>query len=87
MRKDYAFFLEGFYHFLNQTTGDPMGFLVFDELDKSASHVLLGQISRYFQRTANGRTRSRLIVPEPFFVHSDLSSLIQIADLVAHVVS
>ncbi|MAM73017.1 MAG: hypothetical protein CMO29_04295 [Tistrella sp.] len=87
MRKDYAFFLERFYHFLNQTPDDPMGFLVFDELDKSASHVLLGQISRYFQRTSNGRARSRLIVPEPFFVHSDLSSLIQIADLVAYIVS
>ncbi|WP_245304195.1 DUF3800 domain-containing protein [Hoeflea olei] len=87
MRKDYAFFLERFYHFLNQMPGDPMGFLVFDELDKSASHVLLGQISRYFLRTANGRTRSRLIVPEPFFVHSDLSSLIQVADLVAYITS
>lgn len=87
MRKDYAFFLERYYHFLNQRPGDPMGFLVFDELDKSASHVLLSQIARYFQRTSNGRTRSRLIVPEPFFVHSDLSSLIQLADIVAYVIS
>lgn len=87
MRKDYAFFLERYYHFLNQTPGDPMGFLVFDELDKTASHVLLGQISRYFLRTNNGRTRSRLIVPEPFFVHSDLTSLVQVADLVAYVIS
>ena len=87
MRKDYAFFLERYYHFLNQTPGDPMGFLVFDELDKTASHVLLGQISRYFKRTANGRTRSRLIVPEPFFVHSDLTPLVQLADLLAYVIS
>lgn len=87
MRKDYAFFLERYYHFLNQTPGDPMGFLVFDELDKTASHVLLGQISRYFLKSRNGRTRSRLIVPEPMFVHSDLSSLVQLADLVAYVIS
>jgi hypothetical protein len=87
MRKDYAFFLERYYHFLNQTPNDPMGFLVFDELDKSASHVLLGQISRYFLKTKNGRTRSRLIVPEPMFVHSDLTSLVQLADLVAYVIS
>ena len=87
MRKDYAFFLERYYHFLNQTAGDPMGFLVFDELDKTASHVLLGQISRYFRRTKNGRTRSRLIIPEPFFVHSDLTPLIQVADLVAYTIS
>lgn len=87
MRKDYAFFLERYYHFLNQSPGDPMGFLVFDELDKTASHVLLGQISRYFERTSNGRTRSRLIIPEPFFVHSDLTPLVQLADLVAYVIS
>lgn len=87
MRKDYVFFLERYYHFLNQTKGDPMGFLVFDELDKSASHVLLGQISRYFLKTQNGRTRSRLIVPEPMFVHSDLTSLVQLADLVAYIIS
>lgn len=87
MRKDYAFFLERYYHFLNQAPGDPMGFLVFDELDKAASHVLLGQISRYFLRTSNGRTRSRHIIPEPFFVHSDLTPLVQIADLVAYVIS
>jgi hypothetical protein len=87
MRKDYAFFLERYFHFLNQTPGDPMGFLVFDELDKTASHVLLGQISRYFLKSRNGRTRSRLIVPEPMFVHSDLTSLVQLADLVAYVIS
>lgn len=87
MRKDYAFFLERYYHFLNQTPGDPMGFLVFDELDKTASHVLLGQISRYFLKTRNGRTRARLIVPEPMFVHSDLTSLVQLADLVAYIIS
>ncbi len=87
MRKDYAFFLERYHHFLNQSPGKPMGFLVFDELDKTASHVLLGQISRYFRRTRNGRTRSRLIVPEPFFVHSDLTPLVQVADLVAYVIN
>lgn len=87
MRKDYAFFLERYYHFLNQNPINPMGFLVFDELDKTASHVLLGQISRYFLKTKNGRTRSRLIVPEPMFVHSDLTSLVQLADLVAYIIS
>lgn len=87
MRKDYAFFFERFYHFLNGIDGDPMGFLIFDELDKSASHILLGQIASYFQRTRNGRTRSRLIIPEPFFVHSDLTTMIQMADIVAYVIS
>ncbi|WP_204985419.1 DUF3800 domain-containing protein [Mesorhizobium japonicum] len=31
--------------------------------------------------------RSRLIIPEPFFVHSDLTTLIQLTDIVAYVIS
>lgn len=87
LRKDYAYLFERLYYFLNGLPGDPMGFLVFDELDRSACHLLLEQVSAYFVRTRNGRTRSRLIVPEPFFVHSDLTSLVQLADLVAYTVS
>lgn len=87
MRKDYAFLFERFYYFLNGLPDDPMGYLVFDELDKTQSHVLLGQVSNYFIRTRNGRTRSRLIIPEPFFVHSDLTTLIQLTDIVAYVIS
>ncbi len=87
MRKDYAFLFEQFYYFLNALPGDPMGYLVFDELDKAQSHVLLGQVSNYFIKTRKGRVRSRLIIPEPFFVHSDLTTLIQLADIVAYVIS
>ena len=87
LRKDYAFLFERFYYFLNGLDGDPMGYLVFDELDRSASHILLGQVSSYFINTRNGRSRSRLIIPEPFFVHSDLTSLVQTADIVAYVIS
>ena len=87
LRKDYAFLFERFYYFLNSLERDPMGYLVFDELDRSAAHVLLGQVSNYFVRTQNGRTRSRLIIPEPFFVHSDLTTLVQMADIVAYVIS
>jgi len=87
LRKDYAFLFERFYNFLNALPGDPMGYLIFDERDRSASHVLLGQVANYFVRTSNGRTRSRLIIPEPLFVHSDMTSLVQMADVVAYVVS
>jgi hypothetical protein len=87
MRKDYAFLFERFYYFLNGLPGDPMGYLIFDELDKAQSHVLLGQVSSYFIKTTNGRVRSRLIIPEPFFVHSDLTTLIQLTDIVAYVIS
>jgi hypothetical protein len=87
LRKDYSYMFERFYYFLNSKEEDPMGYLVFDELDKTASHILLNQVSAYFVRTQNGQTRSRLIIPEPFFVHSDLTTLVQIVDLIAYIIS
>ena len=87
LRKDYAFLFERFYHFLDSHPTREMGYLVFDELDKSQSHLLLGQVARYFIRTQNGRARSRLIIPEPFFVHSDLTTLVQVADIIAYTIS
>jgi hypothetical protein len=87
LRKDYAYLFERFFYFLNSQQGDPMGYLVFDEVEKSASQILLNQVGEYFIRTNNGRTRSRLIIPEPFFVHSDLTTMVQMADLVAYIIS
>ena len=87
LRKDYAYLFERVFYFLNGLEDEPMGYLVFDEIDRSACHILLGQVSNYFVRTANGRTRARLIIPEPFFVHSDMTTLVQLADIVAYVVS
>ncbi len=87
LRKDYAYLFERFFYFLNSRPTDPMGYLVFDELDKSASHVLLNQVAEYFVRTRKGRHRSRLIIPEPFFVHSDLTTMVQVADLIAYILS
>ncbi|MCB9947413.1 MAG: hypothetical protein H6842_06225 [Rhodospirillaceae bacterium] len=51
----------------------------------SASHIPLNQIAQSFIRTQDGRTRSRLIMPKPFFVHSDLPTMIQVTDIVADV--
>ncbi|WAC59725.1 DUF3800 domain-containing protein [Brevundimonas sp. SL130] len=87
LRKDYAYLFERIFYFLNGLEEEPMGYLVFDEIDRSACHILLGQVSNYFVRTANGRTRARLIIPEPFFVHSDLTTLVQLADIMAYVIS
>ena len=87
LRKDYAYLFERFFYFLNSQPEDPMGYVVFDELDKSASHILLNQVSEYFLKTNKGRTRSRLIIPEPFFVHSDMTTMVQVADLIAYIIS
>lgn len=89
IRKDYAFLFERFFHFLNAhaSSPKPMGFIAFDELEKQQSQILLHQMERYFMETGKGRVRSRLIVPEPLFVHSDLTTMVQVTDLIAYIIS
>jgi hypothetical protein len=91
LRKDYAYLFERFFYFLEDESDSSghlqQGIIVFDELEKSRSHLLVDQAHRYFKDTATGRARARLVVPEPFFVHSDLTTGVQIADLVAYIIS
>ncbi len=87
LRKDYAYLFERFFYYLEQIGSHTMGSVIFDELEKSKSHILVAQMQWYFRELATGRARARQVIPEPFFVHSDLTTGIQIADLVAYVVS
>lgn len=87
LRKDYAYLFERFFYFLEDNCADEQGIVVFDELEKSKSHLLIDQMHRYFAETSVGRHRARRIIPEPFFVHSDLTTGVQIADLLAYVIS
>ena len=87
LRKDYAYLFERFFYFLEDAAAGEQGVVVFDELEKSKSHLLIDQMHRYFAQTAVGRHRAGRIIPEPFFVHSDLTTGVQIADLVAYVIS
>lgn len=87
LRKDYAYMFERFFYFLEDARSPERGIIVFDELEKTKSHLLVNQTHHYFKETATGRHRSSLIVPEPFFVHSDLTTGIQIADIVAYCLS
>lgn len=86
LRKDYTYLFERFAHMLNQE-GKQSGIIVFDELEKSQSHILINQMENYFLKTKKGQSRSSVIVPEPLFVHSDLTTMVQIADLIAYVVA
>jgi hypothetical protein len=89
LRKDYSYLFERFYAYLEDVPrfGREQGIIVFDELEKSRSHILIDQMSEYFQNTAVGRLRASRILPEPMFVHSELTTLIQVADLLVYVVS
>lgn len=84
LRRDYAFLLERFYYYLEDRSTSEMGLVVFDELDKARSRILIDQLGAYCRDTHKGYVRSSRIVPEPFFVHSDLTTLVQMADLVAY---
>jgi len=88
LRKDYVYLFERFYYFLEDRIGsDASGIIVFDELDRSQSHILLDQMDSYFKKTQKGQQRSSLIIPEPFFVHSDLTTGVQLADMMAYLIS
>lgn len=87
LRKDYAFLFERFFYFLEDRGPAVQGVVVFDELDKSQANILIEQMEKYFLETATGRQRSRQVIPEPFFVHSDLTSMIQVADLLAYIIA
>ena len=91
LRKDYAFLFERFFYFLEDrgvSHGiEQQGILVFDELEKTKSHILIDQAHTYFKETQTGRTRARLVIPEPFFVHSELTTGVQMSDMAAYCIS
>ena len=84
LRKDYAYLFERFYYYLEEVGPDEMGLVAFDELEKAQSRILLDQMQWYFLNTGKGLQRSSRIVPEPFFVHSDLTTMVQLADIVGY---
>jgi uncharacterized protein DUF3800 len=85
LRKDYVYLFERYFYFLETRPIRERGLVVFDELDKAQSHILLQQMAAYFLGTETGRYRSSRIVPEPFFVHSDLTTGVFLADLAAYI--
>jgi len=84
LRRDYAFLFQRFFYYLEDRSPTEMGLIVFDELEKAKSRILIQQMERYFLETEKGYQRSARIVPEPFFVHSDLTTVVQLADIVAY---
>jgi hypothetical protein len=84
LRRDYAFLFQRFFYYLEDISDKEMGLIVFDELEKSECGLRIHQLERYFLDTNKGYERSSRIVPEPFFVHSDLTTAVQLADIVAY---
>ena len=87
LRKDYAYLFERFFHYLEDISPTEMGLIVFDEREKAQSRILLSQLEGYFLESEKGYHHSSRIVPEPFFVHSDLTTAVQLADIVGYCVN
>lgn len=87
LRRDYAFLFERFFYLLKEQAEKPLGIVVFDELERSQSHLLIDQMERYFMDTTTGRKRRGRVIPEPFFVHSHLTTGVHLADLAAYIIS
>jgi len=87
LRKDYVTLFQNLHYFLEGTNPLAQGVVVFDELERSQSHLLINQMDRYFKRSPYGQSQAELIVPEPFFVHSDLTTGIRLADFLAYILS
>ena len=89
LTKDVVYLFERYFYMLKDCcldTQERRGLVVFDELEKSMAKRLIERMAAYFLGTKTGRFRSSLIVPEPFFVHSDLTTGVFLADLAAYVI-
>ena len=78
-----AVLFERLFYFLEDNAAGEQGVAVFDELEKFKSHLLIDQMHRHFGQTAPGGVH----IPESFFVRSELTTGVQIADLAAYVIS
>ena len=79
LRKDQVFMFERFFNFLEKE--NEQGILVLDETETRLDRKFVEQMERYFTKTYTGRYRSSRVVPSPFFVSSDMTYPIQVADL------
>lgn len=87
LRKDFAYLFQRIHCHVCDQDSDVHGVLIFDEQDPALSQRLLDQIHKYFRETDRGQQRAERMIPMPFFVHSELTPAIQIADLVAYIVN
>jgi Protein of unknown function (DUF3800) len=87
LRKDLVYLLERFYYFLETRHPAVRGLLVFDEVERTQAHRIITRLIRYFRRSTKGQQRAQRIIPSPFFVASDLTYPIQVADIVIYCVN
>lgn len=85
LRKDFSYLFQRIHCHVCDQPDYAQGILVLDEQDKALSQGLLLQIHEYFVETARGRQRAERMIPMPFFVHSEFTPAIQLADIIAYI--
>jgi hypothetical protein len=86
LKKSFVYLFERYFYFLRTLPENTRGLVVFDELEKSKAQRLIQQMASYFLGTQTGEFRSSKIIPEPFFVHSELTTGVFLADLAAYTI-
>lgn len=79
LRKDHVFLQERFFYFLEAKRES--GLFVMDQTEKQNDKRFLKRLHDYYTKTFTGQQRTQWIVPEPFFVDSELAPGVQAADL------
>ena len=85
LQKDFVYLFERYFYYLKTLPEHKRGLVIFDELEKTKAQKLIQQMARYFLGTKTGQFRSTKIIPEPFFVHSELTTGVFVADLAAYI--
>ena len=82
LRKDHIFLLERYFYFLEKER--QRGIIVMDEVEEQADRQFVRKLEKYFTATIKGRQRAAWIVPSPFFVASNMTIPVQMADLLIY---
>ena len=85
LRKDYVYLFERYFYFLESLPVRERGLIVFDELDKAQSAHSAAPNGDLFLGHGHQSMPEFAVVPEPFFVHSDLTTGVFLADLTAYI--
>jgi len=86
LQKDFVYLFERYFYYLKTLPDHKRGLVVFGELEKTKAQKLIQQMASYFLGTKTGQFRSSRIIPEPFFVHSELTTGVFLADLAAYII-
>jgi hypothetical protein len=85
LRKDHVFLFERFFYLLERDKEH--GLIVMDEVQKEEDRRFAGRMESYFTKTTTGRFRATSIIPSPFFVSSDMTYAVQVADIVIYCIN